>query len=68
MRPIVILLLATIMISAFGFSGYALGEILDEFSPNNIDETNIVDERLDMNSDTEFVNWENSIVEQISVK
>jgi len=68
MRPTVILLLATIMISAFGFSGYALGKILDEFSPNNIDETHIVDESLDMNSDTEFVNWENSIVEQISVK
>ncbi len=68
MRPIVILLLATIMISAFGFSGYALGEILDEFSPNNTDETHIVDERLDMNLDTEFVNWKNSIVEQISVK
>jgi len=68
MRPTVILLLATVMISVFGFSGYALGEILDEFSPNNIDETHIVDESLDMNSDTEFVNWENSIVEQISVK
>mgnify|MGYP000530689916 CR=1 FL=1 len=68
MRPVVILFLTVVIVSTFGFSGYALGEILDEFSPDKTDETYNGDERLDMNSDFKFVNLKNSIVEQIFLK
>ena len=69
MRPIIILLGAAFVISAFGLSGYALGEILDEFSPNNSDETNNVDERLEIIPDAELINWKKSINDQnFSVK
>ena len=69
MRPIIILLVAAFVISAFGLSGYALGEILDEFSPNNSEETNTVDEKLEINLDVESINEKNSIGDQnFSVK
>jgi len=69
MRPIIILLVAAFVISGFGLSGYALGEILDEFSPNNSDETNTVDEKLEINLDVESINGKNSIGDQnFSVK
>jgi len=69
MRPIIILLGAAFVISAFGLFGYALGEILDEFSPNNSDETNTVDEKLEINPDGELINGKNCIGDQnFSVK
>ena len=69
MRSIIILLVAAFVISAFGLSGYALGEILDEFSPNNSDETNTVDEKLEINLDVDLINGKNSIGDQyFSVK
>ncbi|MCH7758657.1 MAG: hypothetical protein IIA19_09355 [Thaumarchaeota archaeon] len=64
MRPIIILLVAAFVISAFGLSGHALGEILDEFSPNNSDETNTVDEKLEINLGVELINGKNSIGDQ----
>jgi len=61
MGPIVILLVAVFVISAFGLSGYALGEILDEFSPNNSDETITVDEKLEIHPNGKLINWKNDI-------
>ena len=68
MKPFVILLLTVVMVSVFGFSGYALGEIFEEFSPNKTDEIYNGDKRLDVNSDAKFVNLKNSVVEQIFLK
>jgi hypothetical protein len=64
MRPIVILLVAVVAISVFGLSGYALGEILDEFSPNNTgdDKTSTIEEKLDVNPYAKLINWKNDIV------
>lgn len=63
---LVVILLAAVAISVFGLSGYALGEILDEFSPNNNfddDKTHTADEKLETNLDAESINWENSIMD-----
>ena len=62
MKPIVLILVFAASITVFSLSGYALGEILEPFVPNNINEMNNTNEESNTKLDIKWAN-EKSIFE-----